>query len=198
MTGAVRHRLSREREGRRFTAADLARLPSELPSGPVRWELDNGRLVGLCPHGDEHGALEANVATELKLQGERRGHGGARSGESGVVLWPNPDRAVGADALFVANASLPIRRSPEGYLLTIPDPVLEVLSKNDCRSAVQKKIRDDLKAGVRVVWTADPAGGAVTDYRQGAEPVVYGPGDVLTVEDVIPGFRVAVADAFVL
>ena len=30
---------------RLFTAADLEALPSELPSGPIDYELDNGRLV---------------------------------------------------------------------------------------------------------------------------------------------------------
>ena len=36
---------------RLLTAADLAVLPSQLPSGPVLWELDNGRLVVMAPPG---------------------------------------------------------------------------------------------------------------------------------------------------
>ena len=34
---------------RLFTAADLAALPWELPSGPINWELHHGRLVLMPP-----------------------------------------------------------------------------------------------------------------------------------------------------
>src|SRR4051812_2738945 len=83
---------------RLLTVADLAALPSELPSGPVLYELDHGRLIILALPGDVHGAVESNVATALKLQGECRGLGKARCGGVGVILRRNPDRVVGADA----------------------------------------------------------------------------------------------------
>jgi len=131
---------------RLFTVADLQLFPSELPSGPVRYELDNGRLITMPPPGDIHGAVELNVGAALKYQGEHRGHGKARSGDVGIVLWRNPDRVVGADAVFITNASLPIRRSPEGYLETIPELVVEVRSKNDTLPAIQRKVDDYLTA----------------------------------------------------
>ena len=75
-----------------LTAADLETFPTELPSGPIDYELDNGRLVFIIvPPGDLHGAVQSNIATELKIQGERKGHGKART-EVGIVLWRNPDR----------------------------------------------------------------------------------------------------------
>src|SRR5262249_34274189 len=100
---------------RLLTVADVAALPSELPSGPVCYELNNGVLVIMPPPGDIHGAVELNVGTELKVQGERRGHGKARSGDVTVILQRNPDHVFGADAVFISNARLPIRRSKEGY-----------------------------------------------------------------------------------
>ncbi len=179
---------------RLLTAADLAALPSELPSGTVLYELDNGRLLVLPPHGDIHGAVASNPGAALKYQGEFRRRGKARSGV-GVILWRNPDRLVGADAVFIANRSLPIRESPEGYLETIPDLVVEVRSKNDTLPAVQRKVDDCLAAGVRVVWIADPAARTVTAHRRDVEPRVFGENDTLTVEDVIPGFELPVRDA---
>lgn len=182
---------------RRWTVADLAALPDELPSGPVRYELDNGALITMSPPGELHGAYEANLITELKVQGERRGLGKARSGDVGIVLWRNPDRVVGADAAFVAAASLPIRRSPEGYLETIPDLVVEVMSPNDTRPEVQRKVDDYLRAGVRVVWVADPARRTLAIHRPGQAVETLGEADTLTVPEVIPGFALRVADAFV-
>jgi len=178
-----------------FTVADVAELPSELPSGTVLYELDNGRLLTMPPPGDVHGAVEGNLITALKIQGEQRGLGKARSGDVGVILWRNPDRLVGADALFIANGSLPIRHSPEGYLETIPDLVVEVRSKNDTLPAIQRKVDDYLTAGVKVVWVVDPAARTVTAHRRDVAPQVFLEDDTLTIEDVIPGFQLLVRDA---
>ena len=180
---------------RLFTVADLAVLPSELPSGPVLYELDNGRLITMPPPGDIHGAVEGNLITALKTQGEFRGLGKARCGEVSIILWRNPDRVVGADVAFIANSSLPIRRSPEGYLETIPDLVVEVRSKNDTLPALQRKTDDYLAAGVRVVWVVDPEARTITAHRRDAEPRVYREDETLTVEDIIPGFQLLVRDA---
>jgi Uma2 family endonuclease len=181
---------------RLLTVADLAVLPSDLPSGPVYYELDNGRLVIMPPPGDFHGAVESNLTTELKLQGERRGHGKVRCGEVAVILWRDPDRVVAADAVFIANCSLPLRLSAEGYLETIPDLVSEVRIKNQSLPAMQRKVEDYLTAGVRVVWVLDTLQRTVTAYRRDRNAEVFAQDDILIVEDVIPGFRVVVRDLF--
>src|SRR5262245_14726367 len=170
---------------RLLTAADLAALPSELPSGPVRYELDDGRLMIMPPPGDIHGAVEGDVIAALKTQGEFRGLGKASCGDVTIILPRNADSVVGADAVFIANRSLPIVRSPEGYLETIPDLVVEVRSKNDSQPAVERKVEDYLTAGVRLVWVPDPAARKVTAYRKGAPPQVYGEDDTLTAEDIL-------------
>jgi Uma2 family endonuclease len=185
-----------EIQERLYTAADLAEMPSELPSGPVHYELDNGRLISMTPPGDQHGAVESNLDAALKVQGEWRELGKTRVGEVGVLLWRDPDRVVGADVVFIANASLPIRRTPEGYLATVPDLVAEVASKNDSQPYLQRKVEDYLAAGVRVVWVAYPASRTVVEHRPGQEPVRYGEEGTLFVEDVIPGFQLPVRAVF--
>lgn len=183
------------RRGERlFSAADLAELPAELPSGPVLYELENGRLIAMSPTRDEHGAVEVKIASAL-YDAERRGLGKSRCGEVGIVLWRNPDRVVGADAVFIANRSLPIRRSPEGYLETIPDLVVEIASRNDTKPYLRRKVEDYRRAGVRLVWLVEPKPQTITVYRAGADPVVLREGDVLTAEEIIPGFQLAVAAA---
>src|SRR5438309_2143016 len=124
---------------RLLTVADLAALPDRLPSGPVKYELDYGRLVTLmAPPGEIHGSNQGTVVFLLKLHGERAGHGKAL-GEVGVILRRNPDSVVAPDAAFVANRSLPVRTSPEGYLETIPELVVEVRSKNDTPAELRAK-----------------------------------------------------------
>lgn len=184
-----------ERGERLFSAADLAALPEDLPSGPVRWELHRGRLIPMPPPGNVHGAVEGNLITALKVQGEFRGLGKARSGDVGILLGRNPDHVFGADAAFIANSSLPIRESSDGYLETIPELVVGVRSKNDSQSEIERKVAEYLAVGVRLVWVADPLARRVTEYRKEVPPRVYREDDTLTVEDVIPGFSLSVRDA---
>lgn len=183
---------------RLLTVADFAVLPDELPTGPVRYELDDGRLLIMTPPGDIHGAAEAHFAGEFLLQLEKRGLGKVRCGEVSVVLRHNPDRVVGADVVFIANSSLPIRRSPEGYLETIPDLVVEVRSKNDSHAYLLRKTQEYLDAGVKLVWIADPEYKTVTAYRKNREAEVFAEDAILRDEAVVPGFQAKVSDLFQL
>jgi Uma2 family endonuclease len=184
------------RSQRLLTAADLAALPRQLPTGPVRYELDDGRLVVMAPTGDLHGAYESNIVTHLKVQGQWKGHGRVRCGENSVILRRDPDRVVGTDVCFFANRSLPILHSPEGYSETIPDLVVEVNSKNDTGPEVARKVADYLAAGVRLVWVADPDTRTVTAHRPGRAAETLAEDATLACEDIIPGFALPVAEVF--
>jgi Uma2 family endonuclease len=179
---------------RLLTERDLALLPTELATGTVLYELHHGRLIIMPPPGDIHGAVESNIATALKVQGEHAGHGKARSGDVGIVLGRDPDNIVGADAVFITNARLPLRRSSEGYLETIPELIAEVRSRNDTLAYMARKANEYLDAGSVLVWVIDPIGRRVFEYRRGQAPVELGEDAILTAEDIIPGFRLAVRD----
>jgi Uma2 family endonuclease len=181
---------------RLFTVADLEELPSDLPSGPIDYELDNGRLVFIMvPPGDIHGAAQSNIVTQLKIQGECEGHGKART-EVGVILWRDPDRVVTPDVLFIAKKSLPIKRSREGYLETIPELVVEVRSKNDSLRFVDRKVAHYLKAGVEVVWVVDPAAKTVTAHTSQGARMDFAETDTLQLPGLIPSFSLPVVNIF--
>lgn len=176
-----------------LTAADVAALPRTLPSGDVKYELHHGRLIVMPPPGDIHAHRHARFIAYLYTHGEQRGHGEVRA-EVGLLLQRNPDHLLGPDAMFIAQASLPPRLSPEGYLFTIPELVVEVRSKNDTQPEIDEKVREYLSAGVVLVWVADPAARTVTAHRPRQPAVVFGAIDVLTADPVIPGFAVPVAE----
>ena len=180
---------------RLLTVADLAALPEDLPSGSVKYELDDGRLVLMAPPGDDHSIVQNRAGVVLFIYGEKLGLGKSRS-EVGVILRRNPDRVVGPDAAFIANRSLPVRTSPEGYLETIPELVVEVRSKNDTLPELRDKVAEYLAAGVQIVWVVDPRSKTVTVYRSGQDPGELRIGDVLTAEAAIPGFQAPVAELF--
>jgi Uma2 family endonuclease len=149
--------------GRILTIADVECLPTGLPSGEVDYELDNGRLVIVSPPGRKHGSVQTRVATFLGLA-EEAGLGEAFT-ETGIVLWRDPDRLVGADNAFIVRDRCPVRETREGYLETIPDLVVEIRSKDDVLTELNRKVADYLKAGVRVVWLIDPIVGNAIVHR---------------------------------
>lgn len=180
---------------RLLTSADLAAMPDQLPSGPVDFELHQGRLVLMSPPGRRHCNLQARIASALISQGEERGHGEAGT-EGGVILSKNPDTVVGPDALFVAKRSMPIRESPEGYLETIPELIVEIRSKNDTLAEFNRKVADYFQAGVQLVWMVDPQSKTVAEHRPGAATRKLTVADTLQCDDIIPGFALSLAEFF--
>src|SRR5581483_3694340 len=157
---------------------------------------DNGRLVVMSPPSYDNAKTEMRLGAMLYAQGETRGFGEVSGGEAPILLWRNPDRLVAADVAFICTNKLPARKSPQGYLETIPDLVAEIVSKNDSRPYMQRKAEDYLRAGVRVVWTVDPAKRVVTEYRANTETMTYSHSDILRAEDVISGLQVPLAELF--
>ena len=185
-----------ELSGRRsLTIADVAALPSQLPSGPVDYELIRGKLLMMSPTGDPHGKIQARIVAAFVVQGDQRGLGTTRT-ETGVILGRNPDTLLGPDVLFLASSSLPVRLSAEGWWESIPDLVVEVRSRNDRNAELVEKVRTYAAAGVRIVWVVDPQRQVVMEYRGDRPAAEFGSADVLTAEDVLPGFRMSLAELF--
>jgi Uma2 family endonuclease len=181
--------------GRLLTAADVAAMPEQLPTGPVSYELHRGRLVPMSPPGADHGSYQIRIGGALLYQGEAKGHGMA-FGEIGVILARNPDHVYGPDAAFVTKQSLPPRRSPEGFLESVPELVVEVRSKNDTIKELNSKAADYLQAGAVLVWIVDPSNETVVEHRTGKATKTYLKSDALACDDVIPGFHLPIADVF--
>ncbi len=179
-----------------FTVADLLEMPAELSSAPVQYELDHGRLMPRPPRGDIYHSVNLSFPGALLFDAEGRGLGVARCGEVRLILRRDPDRVVLADAAFFANRSLPLRCSLEDFLETIPDLVVEILSKNDNLAYMRAKVEDYLSAGVRVVWVADPIDETVTVFRHSVDPEILSEADLLRADGILPGLRMPVRDVF--
>lgn len=147
----------------------------------------------MAPPGANHGRGQARICTFLLAQGEQPGHGQAFA-KVGVLLRRNPDHLLGADAAFLTNAQLPPQLSPEGFLLTIPQLVVEIRSKNNTPHEMDAKVREYLAAGAVIVWIADPDARTITVHCGNQPSTTFSATDTLTANPVIPGFAVLVAD----
>jgi Uma2 family endonuclease len=82
------------------------------------------------------------------------------------------------------------------HLDIVPDLVIEVVSPSDRPQEVADKIAFYHQHGVPLAWAVYPRTRTVVAHRQGQEPQTFGVGDVLAADDIMPGFRLPVADIF--
>ena len=73
---------------------------------------------------------------------------------------------------------------------------MEVVSPNVRIQEVKDKARAWLEAGTSLVWLVWPDTRSITVHRPGQEPSILHEHDVITGEDVLPGFQCTVAELF--
>jgi Uma2 family endonuclease len=158
-------------------------------------ELVDGRIVPLPPTRPEHGEIELSLGSELKAWVRSSGRGRVSGGEVGLYIRRNPDTVRAADLIFISHERY-ARWGRATYLDVAPELVVEIMSPTDRRSDVLEKVGDYLAAGVDRVWVVDPKLQCVLAYRTLTEVQRFEMGDVLADEELLPGFRMAVADLF--
>ena len=77
-----------------------------------------------------------------------------------------------------------------------PDLAVEVISPSDEPGDIARKKDLYRRAGVPLVWWVDPKRRMVAVYRDGELLAELGEGDELDGGDVLPGFRLPVAEIF--
>ena len=174
-----------------MTADELLRTP--LPDKRV--ELVRGVLVVREPAGFRHGTVSAALARLLgdHVAGHRLGL--IVAADTGFQLARDPDTVRAPDVAFVRRERLP-EPEPVGYAAFAPDLVVEVLSPGDRPGETLAKVGDWLTAGSRLVWVVDPGRREARVYRQDGSETLLGESDVLTGEDVVPGFACSLSSVF--
>ncbi len=175
-----------------LTLQEFERLPEE---DEFRVELVRGRLVREPRPGGRHGRIAFRVGFLIERFAEVRGLGQVVM-ETGFLLAEDPPTVRGPDVAFIAQESLPAEGAPVGHWRYAPDLAIEVLSPSNSAAETLQKVADYLRSGSRLVWVVDPAAESVTIYSPRGDVRVVDDGDVLEGEDVLPGFRVEVADLF--
>lgn len=181
-----------EVEERTFTLEEYERLPDE---GGYRDELVRGRIVREPLPGAEHGWLTARLFHEIDARVRVAGLGLTLI-ETGFLLSVEPPTVRGPDVAFVGLDRLPKERLPKGFWKLAPDLAVEVVSPSNSAAEIQEKVLEYLSAGSRLVWVVDPKTQTVTAYRSPNDIRILFLDDVLSAEDILPGFQLALADLF--
>ncbi len=178
---------------RRWTADDLWELPGRekeemidgCPLGPKAKE----RRLGFFRRSMVEFRLVQRFGTEPAAGLGLFGPGFGFVAPSGRGLHP-PDLA------FLRYRRLPGEAAWDGLSSVAPDLAIEVLGLVDEPERVAKEVADYLEGGVALLWVVDPVERSVAVHAPGQSVRVLGIGDELDGGDVLPGFRVAVAELF--
>ena len=114
--------------------------------------------------------------------------------------WPGRHRYRKPDVTVVTHARQAAAGiGPEddpGTFEIVPDLAVEVLSKHDRPGRLNDKLREYEEAGFPLVWILNPKAQTVEVIRLRQPPVTLSGDDELTLPDLLPLFRVKVADLF--
>lgn len=175
-----------------WTVEELER--NGAPEG--RWELIDGELVEMSPSGERTSSAAVTIIVRLDPFVRSHGLGRVYGPDGGFVLFPGRRLVRVPDVAFVRTDRLPAEADRDRFSRLAPDLAVEVISPTDRMPDVLAKIAMYLEAGVRLVWLVDPRARTVAVHAPGQEVRFLDVGDDLDGGDVLPGFRVAVADLF--
>ncbi len=110
-----------------------------------------------------------------------------------------PGQVRKADTSFIRLDRLSAAQATEeGHCPIAPDLAVEVLSPNDLAYEIDRKVREFLAAGVKLVWVVNPEVRTVQVHRPEGAGAILHEQDELSGEDVLPGFRCRVGEFFIL
>jgi Uma2 family endonuclease len=199
------------------TVADLLKQLGDIPPHRIRLhpapgtaterdvEAIHDRENRLCELVDgvlvekDMGFDEARFAVVLiNLLGEylREHDLGAVLGADGTMrLFPGLVRIP--DVSFISWGRHPKRTGRRVAIPDLaPDLAVEVLSKGNTKKEMERKLGEYFRAGVRLVWYADPKARTVRVYTTPDRPVLLLEDDTLDGGDVLPGFQFVIRDWF--
>ena len=174
------------------TAEELLRIPND----GLRSELVRGEVRRMAPAGNVHGRLAMKIGWTLAQHVETQGLGVVYAAETGFRIASDPDTVRAPDAAFVSRERVEAVGDAEGYWPGAPDLAVEVVSPNDTYSEVEEKVTDWLRAGTRMVVVVNPRGKTVTVRSSEKDITVLIEEDALDGGEVVPGWRLPVADVF--
>jgi Uma2 family endonuclease len=174
----------------RYTVDDLAAFPDD---GKHR-ELSDGRVVEWEVTTAQHAWLLVVLGGLLDTFAFEHQLGMAMGGDPLVRILGSRFSARGPDVAFYARQRLPSDLTA-ATMAEAPDFVIEIISPTDRAGEVQEKVRDWLRAGVRLLWYINPETGTTVVYHAGTIAYVD-QDDVLDGRDVLPGFTLVLRDLF--
>jgi len=178
------------------TFATMAHVTSDdllaMPDGKS-YELVDGQLVERNT-GIESSWIGSQLIARLVLYSKEQG-GWTLQADSGYRCFPHdPGMVCKPDASFVRRGRFPGNVLPKGWATIAPDLAVEVVSPKDRVSELEKKLGDYRTAEVPLIWVIYPESRSVMVHRRDGSVSRLLEHEVLSGEDVLPGFLCPVCE----
>jgi Uma2 family endonuclease len=168
----------------RYTPEDLLAIPDGK-----RYELVNGRLAERKT-GAESSWVGTRLTSRLDRFCEDNSLGIVWGADNGYQCFAHaPGLVRRPDVSFVKKGRLPGDIAPKGWVKIPPDLAVEIVSPNDSAEGLEEKLDAYRTAGVPLIWVIYPELRKVKIFRNGGLAGELREDDLLSGEDVIPGFH---------
>ncbi len=157
-------------------------------------ELIEGKLVKTMSTGFIHGIVAQRIGRFIGNFASEHNLGETTAAETGFILGEKTYR--GADGAFISNKNLEKHGYPRGFFPVAPDIAIEVVSPNNTSEEMMEKTNLYLENGSRLVWIIYPQTRVISVFRQNNVISLLRENDTLDGEDVLPNFRLSVAELF--
>ena len=168
----------------------------EMPDDGFRYELGRGELVKMPPAGFNHGVTGNRLNLSLSNYVYENELGEVCMAETGFLLERSPDHVLAPDGAFVRQERVEPAGEFEGFFPGPPDLAIEVISPSDRYTEVEAKVEEWFSAGTLMVIVVNPRNRTVRVYRSLTDSDLLTEQDTLDGGDVVPGWRLPVADIF--
>jgi Uma2 family endonuclease len=173
-----------------ITVSIVDPLDVETPDG---YELIDGVLVEKAMSADT-ARIASRIHGRLFVHCEQTRAGEALVADAAYRCFPNrPRHARMPDASFIRREKLVDLPTGRGDCPFPPDLVVEVCSPNETVRRIKAKVKDWRSVAVPVIWIIEPESRTATAYV-GSTVYELGEHDDLPVGDILPGFRLKLAD----
>jgi Uma2 family endonuclease len=167
-----------------------------LDLGDDRYELWWGEVRPVPGGGMEHSGIGLGIGAELRAYTRSSGAGFVVGADCRFILSHELRLILVPDAAFVAAARVPAGEALRGSFDGAPDLAVEVVSPSDRSTVVDDKARTWLRFGARLVWVLRPRRHTVAVWTSDGVVRTLGEGEDLDGGEVLPGFRIPVAELF--
>jgi Uma2 family endonuclease len=188
------------------SAEDLTRLKAcpveplqaddldHVPNDSYRYQLWKGELIRMSPGKIRHGRDSGQLAIKLGAFLNHPPLGDLLVAEPGFRVGP-ANSVISPDLAFIANERLALF-PPDEYGPVSPDLAVEVRSPGNTGIEIADKVAAYLGGGARLVWVLDAGQNRIQVHRADGTTTTLAADDLLTGEDLLPGFSVRARDLF--
>jgi Uma2 family endonuclease len=162
------------------------------------FELVRGEIREVAGSGDVNTVLGTRMSYFLNNWVIPRKIGYVTGADGSYVLHKNfPDTVRIPEVGFISRERLP--KFTGKFIALPPDLAIEIVSPSETPDDISEKKNDYLKYGVRLVWIVYPKSKHIDIFYVAGDGVKHTSAEingVLSGEDVLPGFTLAVKDIF--